>query len=95
MSELEETLEVLCSDEGQAIIQDEIDHEAVNDVVKFHASLQPMIDSGFLTPMFVDGEINPVLPEETRKMVEAGLRKATQEIADDIDREMMEMIRNM
>lgn len=62
---------------------------------KFKANLQPMIDSGFLTPMFVDGEINPVLPEETRKQIEVGLRKATQEIADDIDREIMEMLRNM
>lgn len=62
---------------------------------KFQASLQPLYDSGILTPMFVDGEINPALPEETRKQIEVGLRKATQEIADDIDREIMEMIRNM
>lgn len=62
---------------------------------KFRANLQPMIDSGFLTPVILNGEVNPALPEETRKIVEAGLRKATQEIADDIDREMMEMIRNM
>lgn len=60
---------------------------------KFQASLQPLYDSGILTPMFVDGEINPALPEETRKQIENGLKAGAQAIADDIDREIMEELK--
>lgn len=72
--------------------QEEIDNQAVNELVKFHASLQPLIDSGVVVPAIVDGEINPALPEETKLTLEQITDKQSQEIADAIDREIVEYL---
>ena len=75
--------------------QEEVDNQAIDQLVMFHASLQQLIDSGLLTLTVVDGKINPELSKETRLILEAITAEQSQRIADDMDREIVKMLAEM